>query len=457
MALHINYEIRWKNFRAFEDTGWITIRPLTVLIGPNNSGKRSVIAPILLLNQTISSRDIVTPLVTRGPLVDAGTFKDVIHKRDTRKQLFLGFRYHVHDPKPKIKKVGAYPPGAVEVTLTVGERPQDILLKRYELFDLYKRPFLHRLRRPNGVYSLKGPERDRMTKEEVYAIRESKPINFLFSPTSALSALYRYHTKDESDEGEGPRKISAEFSKYLQAVGFSFDVIRTLFGKLCYIGPLRDRPQHHYELSGEIPRSVGSRGEHTASLLRRRFEQLSDDLNSWIKRFEFGESLKVDDLSENLFTLSFQSNAPTAKTNIADAGFGASQVLPLIVQALAAPEDSLTIAEQPEIHLNPRLQCVLADLFVQMANSDHRVIVETHSEHLLLHLRRLVASGVIGHQKVAIYFVEKDGDISTIRQIPLQENGRISPEVWPKGFFEETLRESLGLVAEQSRAGAKEE
>ena len=115
-----------------------------------------------------------------------------------------------------------------------------------------------------------------------------------------------------------------------------------------------------------------------------------------------------------------------------------------------------SVAEQPEIHLNPRLQCVLADLFVEMANSEHRIIVETHSEHLLLRLRRLVASGEIPHEKVAIYFVEKSAGISTIRPIPLEENGHIPSDVWPKGFFEETLRESLALATEQTRLLGKE-
>jgi predicted ATPase len=88
---------------------------------------------------------------------------------------------------------------------------------------------------------------------------------------------------------------------------------------------------------------------------------------------------------------------------------------------------------------------------VEMANSDHRVIVETHSEHLLLRLRRLVADGSISHNKVAIYFVEKIDGLSKIRHIDLKGNGHIPSESWPKGFFEESLSESLALAAAQSR------
>ena len=144
MTLHVHYEVCWKNYRAFEDTSWLTIRPLTILIGSNNSGKTSIISPILLMSQTISSRDAMTPLVTRGLLADAGIFKDIIHNHDTSKSLFFGFRYHVHDPQGKMEEVGAYPPGAAEVTLTAGERPEDILLSRFALSDIYKRPFLAR-------------------------------------------------------------------------------------------------------------------------------------------------------------------------------------------------------------------------------------------------------------------------------------------------------------------------
>jgi len=121
------------------------------------------------------------------------------------------------------------------------------------------------------------------------------------------------------------------------------------------------------------------------------------------------------------------------------------------VQALTADPNSLTIAEQPEIHLNPRLQYLLADLFVEMANTEHRVIVETHSEHLLLRLRRLIAEKVIQSDKIAIYFVERIDGKSTVRQIPLEANGNIPSDQWPQGFFEDTLKESLALASAQSQ------
>ena len=141
--------------------------------------------------------------------------------------------------------------------------------------------------------------------------------------------------------------------------------------------------------------------------------------------------------------------------NFADTGFGLSQVLPLIVQGLYDPADGLIIAEQPEIHLNPKLQGKLADLFVYMANSGKGVIVETHSEHLLLRLRRLIAEKKINTENVAIYFIEKEDDISTAKMIPIKDNGHIDPNLWPKGFFEDSLHEAFQLATIQSRSKYK--
>lgn len=221
------------------------------------------------------------------------------------------------------------------------------------------------------------------------------------------------------------------------------------------LAPLRERPRRYYENSGSIPSTVGIRGQQTANLIKRRHSEFQEELDAWVRRFEFGEALQVKSWSDDLFSLIFRGERPRSLTNLADVGFGASQVLPMIVQALAARPASLMIAEQPEIHLNPRLQGVLADLFVDMAKKDRRVIVETHSEHLLLRLRTLIANGTIDPKLVALYFVEKAGTISAVREIPIESNGHIKADDWPYGFFEDGLRLSLALASEQAKATAR--
>ena len=122
------------------------------------------------------------------------------------------------------------------------------------------------------------------------------------------------------------------------------------------------------------------------------------------------------------------------------------------MQGLYGPEGSLILAEQPEIHLNPRLQSGLADLFSSFVQQGRRVLVETHSEHLLLRLRRLVAEGQLKSSDLALYYIERSGNTSTVRNVPVQSNGHIQSEDWPVGFFEDSLREAFDLAAAQTRS-----
>src|SRR5438094_598430 len=84
--------VRWKRFRGFLDTRWVEIRPLTVLIGPNNTGKTTLYEPLLLLGQTRKSHTADAQLVTRGPLFDAGRFRDIAFLQSTEDPIRFSFK-----------------------------------------------------------------------------------------------------------------------------------------------------------------------------------------------------------------------------------------------------------------------------------------------------------------------------------------------------------------------------
>ncbi len=442
---HDRVQIRWKNFRGFRDTGWLEIKPLTILIGANNAGKTSLVAPLLLMDQTLSSPDQHMPLVTRGNLYDAGTFADLIRNHDKSNELFFGIRFHLHEHHDKVRPVDDYPPGCLELTFGAGKTAEEVLLKRYAVFDVFNRPYLYRSLQAAGNYSLAGIPTAHLKSLEHKVIRESRPTRFFFTPTTLLAGL-------QPKEGKGSSRsvsFSSSFVLYITVISEVFAQIRSLFDRLSYIGPLRERPRKYYQLTGETPKTVGSRGERAPNLVRRRFATLKKELNRWVGEFELGDQIEYKDMAEDLFSILFKK-AKGRTHNISGSGFGASQVFPLIVQAVASKPRDIIIAEQPEIHLNPRLQIVLADLFVECASKNRTVIVETHSEHLLLRVRRLVASGKIPAQNVAIYFVERKAAESVVTLVPIQKNGHIEPQSWPTGFFGETLSESLALAEAQS-------
>jgi len=143
--------------------------------------------------------------------------------------------------------------------------------------------------------------------------------------------------------------------------------------------------------------------------------------------------------------------------NIADTGFGFSQILPIITQLwfLSLPstshrrfKETITYAiEQPELHLHPRLQSMLTDSLVASVNTakennlNLRLVIETHSETLVNRLGDLVSENKISPDEVSIILFEpseETGEIK-IRNSYFNSNGYLVN--WPLGFFDrDTVR-----------------
>lgn len=453
MDKHLDHiEVRWKNFKGFKDTGWVKIKPVTIILGSNNCGKTNFLAPFLLMNQTINSRDRFSPLILKGDVYDGGNYQEIVKDYITENEIFFGYRYHIHESDEKLEPLGNYPPGAFEVIFKVDAKEGEIKLKSKAIYDIYKRKFLNLTLKPNGKYKYSGIGSETMNDLEKNSIQESEPVNFLFSPNTVLSDL-----ESNQEENEGSEKIKRKverftkgFSQFLSAISYNNSRARKYLGDLSFIGPIRDNPHRTYEITNETYNTVGSKGENMPSLIKKIGEQ-NEELQYWVKRFGFGDRVNLVRHFSNSYSLRFLRDDSHFYTNIANAGFGASQVLPLIVQAVVSPKRSITIAEQPEIHLNPKIQCELSELFASMAKKGQTVIVETHSEHLLLRLRRLIAEGRLDSNDVAIYFVEKVEQDSVIKEIKLQENGNINQIDWPKDFFGEALKEALAMASEQAK------
>jgi predicted ATPase len=121
------------------------------------------------------------------------------------------------------------------------------------------------------------------------------------------------------------------------------------------------------------------------------------------------------------------------------------------VLAFYAPEGSIVILEQPELHLHPSVQAGLADVLIDAAERRGiQLIVESHSEHFLLRLQRRVAEQRLEARKAALYFCDRlpSGE-SKLTELDLDLLGNIRN--WPKDFFGDSFSEREAMV----RAGLK--
>lgn len=238
-----------------------------------------------------------------------------------------------------------------------------------------------------------------------------------------------------------------------------------------YLGPLRDEPKSLYPLSpSSDPSDVGLKGEHTAAVLemnKNRVVQyiptsaflapeiipqtvkrtLETAVIDWLRYLGVAEHVESRDKGKFGHELTVSIAGSKRPHDLTHVGVGVSQVLPILVTSLLAEPDTTLIFEQPELHLHPKVQTLLADFFLSMTQIGKQCIVETHSEYLINRIRFRAAAAVKSSpwvDSINMYFVEKDSKGSTFRKVDINEYGAILD--WPEGFFDQSQRESEAII-----------
>ena len=174
--------------------------------------------------------------------------------------------------------------------------------------------------------------------------------------------------------------------------------------------------------------------------------ELVKQTNEWLKRLDIDHMLEVKSVGtdpEHPFAVRLIDTRRKELVNVAlpDVGFGISQLLPFIVQSLVSEKQIISI-EQPEVHVHPKLQADLGDLLAEAIKEPrhNRFIIETHSEHLILRLQRLVRQKQIEPEEVSVIYVSRRPGGAKAERLHLDEDGDFIDD-WPNGFFTERLRE----------------
>lgn len=426
--------LQLNNFKIWRTTGPMRLAPLTLLLGTNSSGKSSLIQSLLLIRQTAKSDDPNLDLNLGNPdasdSVTLGQFGDVLcrHAIDSpgypANQIGIEFRWMpVADAGVTALFSARYrhgPAGSAELEyLRLGRGDQGFTVQRRKL-GIYRLQFANE-RKPVGQSPAYRPQR-----------------SFAFSPATLT---------DLGERGEAIRGIGPSLLEEL--------------GRIIYLGPIRRLAQRDYVWTGRMPAHIGDDGAKAIDALiasgvaiqqaKRRNQlpppeaALFTGTIKWLKRMNLADGLVVRALG-NSARYELLVVTQNEQSNLKDVGVGVSQVLPVIVAALFAKPGHIVILEEPESHLHPLAQSELADLMVNEARERKvQFIVESHSEHLFRRMQTLIARQDVKPDDAAMYFVERDGKTAQVRELKLDDFGRV-PE-WPERFF----GDSLGETREQAR------
>ncbi len=486
-----------ENFKALKGKHEIPIAPITLIYGPNSGGKSSVIQALLLLKQSIDAGRFSA----RGPLVDLGSFYSCVWQHDVTRPMQLGVtvrgsRTHLVET-PEVCEWASGDESSVWLTFRshrsgAGEGTavgldavrlhsgiEDVQLKFDSIIERprYMRRYVFSGARSRSWLkaSLKELGREHSQKElQRYSVCTG----------SSLIPSHVHHLPSDERRGDNLDDDVMALVDSVRATGmapgwhvelpveglalYSAESVESVLGGLRYLGPLRARPPRAYSLLDNSSGGVGTSGEYTSQHLlqgRAREMAMRDGeklLQDWLKALDIPYKIQVRPVGDPVFGDGVSTTLIDERTGVSvgltDVGSGVGQVLPLLVLA-AFTEGQVLCVEQPELHLHPRAQAALGDVMLDtlslpqvqseyddgpfgwpVETSATQWIVETHSETLLLRLKRRMREGRIRPEHVTVLYVDPGRNGSEVKPLRLNERGDFLDE-WPRGFFEEAFNE----------------
>lgn len=420
-----DWTLSLENFKSIRSLDKLQGRPLTLLLGPNNAGKTSILQSLLLLKRSLEYSELV--LWLQNDWVDLGSYRETVTAGHSEKG--IGFEITVQKSVEEMETV----------RFRVDDREGNLQIRSHESTSVGHRE-------PPGIDPESG---------ELYFVHEVLQIKYQRAQEQIIAvdnrllknARLRWFGFLPTVNTIDPEETHDPFFPD-PSLEYFWPLLNAWFSKIHYIGPLRSYPERFYSFHPPARYDVGIAGEDTPHFLFANAQKgrLLKSLNHWLgpECFNLISEVRIRELTERPGLFALEVKITDRWVNIRDVGFGLSQLLPILVQSLVMRKEELLLLEQPELHLHPKAQADLGSFLAEMVQEGRQYLIETHSEYLLMRIAAAVKEKIIAPEDVAIYFFALDAEGCTvIKEIPLDAEGRLpSPGEWPTGFFDTTTREA---------------
>ena len=445
--------ISLENFRGFKKAYEIPLAPLTFLVGPNSSGKSSICDALLFLIQSNVLLTDEPPLVPEwiGPLVDLGTFKDTVFRHNTSLAINIAVEVSLDTSSGKynllhssrqpvkfefhIRSARTDPVGNIKLIRITDSLSNEHVTIRYHSGSSpkFKLEYLRRSHEEPFDKQISGRGYPLADLAHVIERIVDKRSSLLSGRKAALRRITSYMRSHDSFTAftEGTQRVSSGRAApqrwFLRTAPDELlpNSLRKLF-------------------NGVYPAMVEAvdRNDRT-----RESKQISrrhrSELNRILKELDIATNISASHLSPYHSAIDIKDNRTRVTSNLMDVGYGASQVIPVITACLSNRGGPLFV-EQPEIHLHPKAQGIIAELLCE-TSLQRQVFVETHSVHMINRARLRVAKGLLDPNNVMILFIDRNSRGSQVHRIPLEKNGDFGA-AWPGGFFDERYEDTMKLL-----------
>lgn len=478
-----------ENFRVFKDYTWFDFAPITLFVGPNSSGKSSVIKALLWLQDNYSKglipfdeealwhnyKELVTYSGKNHNLQNDGS---IIPYNSINQEVRFSLPYDGYpisftsedlywDISYQIGEKGLLPGTATKLYTAKNDLFISDIGKNNGYLDthLLKKLLTSKNRkaerivaeRYRNISNLEEIGYDGAYDTTYYDASHDRLIDELNSialdvvQTSLgnnapwpgnIQLLYKLLKKVSTEKATIITQLTNDVLD-LQALRPAF----SNWAQFVYVPSIKGLPKRYLKFDDDIE-VLNRVFAHLKSNREEEHDTINRFINKWEREFGFKAPIKwIKDIDLGL------TKVQVGNSYLNDLGFGISQLVAVLLAnyAFTPLEDPyLLLLEEPEANLHPAFQSKLADMFVDSEKTlGHQFIIETHSEYLIRKLQYLTAKGEIKPETTAIYYFHDPNNVPAgekqVKKINILEDGGLSDDFGP-GFYDEAAHWELELL-----------
>lgn len=425
-------KLELKNFRVFEESNF-ELKPLTILVGENGTGKSTVIYALSFLAQSLVR-------VNYRDSIDLRSFDETVRKG--AESFEIGIEVEEEEEGNRVT--------FQEVFNEEGVKSVYVSIDGKTLLKTEKEWLFKEIVKNEKVTEILGEKEMKEAEETLnrkdFTFIGSGVLNFgvnIMEETHKKWFLAEIERKDERLEIGGWIKFREDlYNNLTNAINIfnsSFDLIvpilagRSIFEDSFTVGGRKPD-------INEVVKKSTALGNILTWLKRAEEHDKIKELNDAFKQLDCRllEKPEEEALGQGVIFMEDLSLKTTTRGSLTSYGY--SKVAQLLASLVLSPKGSILCIEDPEIHLHPRAQAALMDLIIKsMKEGERQAIITTHSEHMLIRLVRRIADGTISPEEVAVYYLSKEEGKIEAEKIEVKEKGFVSESFWK--FFEEEMRD----------------
>lgn len=360
---------------------------ITVLIGPNGTGKSSIGQALMLLRQSIRQNQ----LLINGPLLNLGSFPDILSKDSPKKEVGVTVTCEVssacnslHIPSGSLFSYQVCFDPAVtsfDASITCEKNRKRLSLKR------------------SSGRLLVSPDTTLVPPSS--GAPTDPPISVSFSAANSIARPISFSLTIPGSQESMRQAVEKEMSGLLST-------IENALASIYYVPAIRGIDMPNYGLRDDLkidfPATDNGQLASTFAYSGRNIEKT---ISHWSKSITGSELSAVVMPKKNVTVMSY---AVPEGIPVIDDGSGTNQLVRLLLTLAIAPENSTIIVEEPEIHLHPNAQRKLCSILLEEAESHNKqLLITTHSETILYAFTNAIRNGQLEQDKLAVYNFPQKG------------------------------------------------